>query len=345
MRGFLFQQVSYDEGINMGLSLDVGTRLTFKGFQSIRFGIEANNPFGGYDIFESRGLLPWNAPASFNIGGDFETDERRSWRVEPGVDITFYDDGGRETELSFEAELNVGSRLALSAEIEGGWEDNVSAWSSNEAFLQSGGNWFIGAESNHPDDLTSADYVPLTQPASLGGIFTDAHAVADGQYFVSMFGQRDTRSADITLRSTVTFTSALSLQVYSQLFAARGRYEDFQLHVDRDQLVDFSGYPKRDEFAFSRLQSNVVLRWEYKPGSSLFLVWSHGRRAEDAFNPLSPDPVSPYDNSLNDQFSNTFDIFPQNVFLIKLNYAFSKLTTGVVSFRVLSAECLGLRIV
>ena len=322
MRASFNQFVSYDSGINMGQEFDIGTRLTFKGFQSIRFGVEVANPFGGYDIFESRGLLPWDAPSSFNIGGDVETDERKNWQLEPGIDITFFENGGRETELSLEGLLNVGSRLSLSAEIRGGWEDNVAAWSSNEAFRESGGAWFIGEEANHPDELTNADYVPLAESASLNTLFSDVASVSDGQYYVSLFGERDTRSADITVRSTVTFTSALSLQIYSQLFAARGRYQDFQLHVDRDQLVDFADYPKRDEFAFSRLQSNVVLRWEYRPGSSLFLVWTHGRRAEDTFNPLSPDPVSPYDNSLNDQFNNTFDIFPQNVFLIKLNYAF-----------------------
>ena len=322
MRASFIQQVSYDEGINMGQEFDIGTRLTFKGFQSIRFGIEAANLFGGYDIFETRGLLPWNAPSSFNIGGDFETDERKSWQLEPGYDFTFYNNGGRETELSLEGQLNAGSRLSLSAEIRGGWEDNVSAWSSNESFQRSENGWSIGGEADAPDELTAADYVLLSQETNLDPLFADVTPFSDGQYYVSLFGERDTRSADITLRSTVTFTSTLSLQLYGQMFAARGRYQDFQLHIDRDQLVDFADYPKRDEFAFSRLQSNVVLRWEYRPGSSLFLVWTHGRRAEDAFNPLSPDPISPYDNSLNDQFDNTFDIFPQNVFLIKLNYAF-----------------------
>ena len=59
MRISFIQQVSYDDHINMGQNFDVGTRLTFKGFQSIRFGVELNNFLGGYDIFESRGLLPW----------------------------------------------------------------------------------------------------------------------------------------------------------------------------------------------------------------------------------------------------------------------------------------------
>jgi hypothetical protein len=35
----------------------------------------------------------------------------------------------------------------------------------------------------------------------------------------------------------------------------------------------------RPDFAFAQLRSNVVLRWEYRPGSSLFAIWSRGQTA------------------------------------------------------------------
>jgi len=35
-------------------------------------------------------------------------------------------------------------------------------------------------------------------------------------------------------------------------------------------------------FAFNELRTNSVLRWEYRPGSALFLVWSHGRSVDGA---------------------------------------------------------------
>ena len=321
-RFFAYQQFSYREGLDLGQRLDFGSRWTLRGFQSIMFGLEYDNPFGGYDLYETRGLLPWSQPGSFAIQGQFETDERRNWQVEPGLELTFHENGGRESEVTLEGQWNVGNRLSLSSEIGAAWESDVVAWSANETFLRSGSGWSIGEEASSPDDLTDADFEAFDDNGTLDAILASIDPTEADRYYVSVFGARDTRSADITLRSTFTLTPRLSLQLYSQLFAARGRYDRFQVQQDRDHLADFDAYPKRDEFSFSSLQSNLVLRWEYRPGSSLFVVWTHGRRADDILNPLAPRDISPYDHSLNDQFSNTFNVFPENVFLIKLNYNF-----------------------
>ncbi len=321
-RFFAYQQFSYREGLDLGQRLDFGSRWTLRGFQSIMFGLEYDNPFGGYDLYETRGLLPWSQPGSFAIQGQFETDERRNWQVEPGLELTFHENGGRESEVTLEGQWNVGNRLSLSSEIGAAWESDVVAWSANETFLRSGSGWSIGEEASSPDDLTDADFEAFDDNGTLDAILASIDPTEADRYYVSVFGARDTRSADITLRSTFTLTPRLSLQLYSQLFAARGRYDRFQVQQDRDHLADFDAYPKRDEFSFSSLQSNLVLRWEYRPGSSLFVVWTHGRRADDILNPLAPWDISPYDHSLNDQFSNTFNVFPDNVFLIKLNYNF-----------------------
>ena len=321
-RFFAYQQFSYREGLDLGQRLDFGSRWTLRGFQSIMFGLEYDNPFGGYDLYETRGLLPWSQPGSFAIQGQFETDERRNWQVEPGLELTFHENGGRESEVTLEGQWNVGNRLSLSSEIGAAWESDVVAWSANETFLRSGSGWSIGREASSPDDLTDADFEAFDDNGTLDAILSSVDPAEADRYYVSVFGARDTRSADITLRSTFTLTPKLSLQLYSQLFAARGRYDRFQIQQDRDHLADFDAYPKRDEFSFSSLQSNLVLRWEYRPGSSLFVVWTHGRRADDILNPLAPWDLSPYDRSLNDQFSNTFNVFPDNVVLIKLNYNF-----------------------
>ncbi len=321
-RGSFFQQFSYREGLNLGQSVDIGSRSTLRGFQTIRLGIELAYPLGGYDIYETRGLLPWAPPSGFNIDTSFETDERRNWQLEPGLDISFFEDGGREYEISLEGKWSAGSRVSLFGEISGSWGNNVTAWSSNESFLRSGNSWLIGRESAHPDDLSDADFAAFEGSTALDAILPNVEPVGADHYYVSLFGSRDTRSADFTLRSTVTFTPKLSLQLYSQLFVARGKYDKFQVQENRDQLTEFDAFPKRDEFSLSSLQSNVVLRWEYRPGSSLFVVWTHGRKAEDILNPLAPWNNAPYDQTLNNQLDDTFDIFPQNVFLIKLNYTF-----------------------
>jgi hypothetical protein len=139
---------------------------------------------------------------------------------------------------------------------------------------------------------------------------------------VPVFGLRDTRSLDFTLRSNITFTADLSLQIYSQLFLARGKYDDFKIMQNRDDLADFPAYPKRSEFTLSSLQSNMVLRWEYRPGSNIYLVWTHGRQLRESLNPLAPYGPSPYNRNIGSRVNDTFDIFPENALLLKVEYTF-----------------------
>jgi hypothetical protein len=65
--------------------------------------------------------------------------------------------------------------------------------------------------------------------------------------------------------------------------------------------------------AFNRKQfrSNVVLRWEYRPGSALFLVWSQGR---DDVEPIRGN--RPFDGD----FRRLFRAYPKNTFLLKVSY-------------------------
>ncbi|NIU78657.1 MAG: hypothetical protein GWN71_35435, partial [Gammaproteobacteria bacterium] len=49
----------------------------------------------------------------------------------------------------------------------------------------------------------------------------------------------------------------------------------YRVDLDDDQAADFSFADP--DFNFKQLRSNLVLRWEYRPGSTLFLVWSQGR--------------------------------------------------------------------
>ncbi len=319
---FALQQVSYSEGLNLGQRFELGSRWTLRGFQQVELGASLSNPFGGFDVYETRGLGPWAAPFSVGVEGEFETDERRSWEIEPELGLEIQEDGGMQYAVGLRGDWNVGSRVAFSGNLEGEWENGITAWSSNEAFLFAGDGWAIGRRNRPPDELEPDDFVPFDDGGVLGAVLESFDPAGEGRFFVPLFGERDTRSLDLTLRSTFTFTRGLSLQFYSQLFLARGRYENFQILQDPDNLVDFDRFPKRDEFAFSSFQSNVVLRWEYRPGSRLFVVWTHGRRDDDELNPLAPWESSPYNLPIDRRLAETFGIFPENIFLIKLDYTF-----------------------
>ena len=320
---FAIQQFSYREGTNLGLSYDLNSRWTLRGFQQLGLDLSVENPFGGYDLYETRGLGPWAQPTSFEIGGEFGTDDRRNWGVEPKISLIINDDGGRGYAMGLRGNWNVGTRLTLSANVEAEWENDVTAWSSNESFAVREGQWFIGTESAAPDVLGVGNFKAFDDAGLLDPIVSGMETFSDGgRYYVPVFGARDTRSVDFTLRSNVTFMQGLSLQFYGQLFLASGRYGRFQILKDRDTLVPFGAYPKRDVFSLSSFQVNTVLRWEYRPGSTLYLVWTQGRRADDRLSPLALRGPSPYDVPAGEQLIDTFSIFPQNVFLIKLNYTF-----------------------
>lgn len=320
--GFIVQSFSYDKGLDTGLRINTGSNWTFRNFQSVEVGVSMDNIFGGYDLFETRGLGPWGKPLTAEFQLEYETDNRRTWQLSPEGSYTYHDDGGSGYMLGMRGNWNIGSRIDLFANIEGEWEKGVTAWTSNESFLSSGSDWLIGERSAPPSSLNNDEYRSFDDGGELDQILSGKEPFSDNAYYVPLFGQRDTRSLDFTLRSTVTFTRNLSLQIYNQFFLARGKYRNFKILQDRDTLAEFSSYPKRDEFSFNNFNSNIVLRWEYRPGSTIFLVWSQGRDDANQINPLSPFGPSPYERPIGTQISDTFNKIPNNSVLFKINYTF-----------------------
>jgi hypothetical protein len=319
---FGVQRFAYRDGLDQGLELELSSRWVLRNFQAIELGVAFERPFGGYDLYETRGLGPWAAPGSTEFNVEYTTDERRSWTMEPEGGFGFQEGGGRTYAAGLRGNWAASDRISLALDLDGEWEDDFVAWSSNETFLARDGGWFIGRDSGRSATPESGDYAAFDDGGALAGLLGGVQAVGPGRYFVPVFGARDTRSLDATLRGTYTFTPDLSLQLYSQLFLAQGRYADMGILRARDDLAAFDNFPKRDEFALNSLQSNAVLRWEYRPGSTLYAVWTHGRRAEDDLNPLAPWGASPYGRPIGQRIGDTFDLFPANVFLIKLSYAF-----------------------
>jgi hypothetical protein len=89
--------------------------------------------------------------------------------------------------------------------------------------------------------------------------------------------------------------------------------ENNQFNVDEngDHINDYS-FPKRDQ-DFLDFQSNMIVRWEYRPGSTLFFVWTMGKQ----------DYYNSYSTSTGNDVNNLFDSHPHNIFLIKFSYRFS----------------------
>lgn len=102
------------------------------------------------------------------------------------------------------------------------------------------------------------------------------------------FARLEQTTAALTLRASYTVSTTLSLQTYVQPFVSWGTYANVrELASPRaprypDRFTPYAlpaGNPAGVESR--QLNANVVLRWEYHPGSTLFAVWSQGRQGFD----------------------------------------------------------------
>ncbi len=136
----------------------------------------------------------------------------------------------------------------------------------------------------------------------------------DGETDHYVFGELRSQVLDFTTRATVAFTTNLTFQLYLQPFATVGNFRNFK-ELARPDSYDFAPYTFVDDnpdFIRRSLRSNMVLRWEYQPGSTLFAVWSQSRGAFiDVDNP---------EFNLYEGVRKSFIDKGDNVFLIKLNY-------------------------
>jgi Domain of unknown function (DUF5916) len=126
---------------------------------------------------------------------------------------------------------------------------------------------------------------------------------------ISTFGFRDTKGYDLTLRSNLTFTRDLTLQIYEQAFVAKGHYDRFERLLNSTTLVPYNYFGNPD-FNAKSFNLNVVWRWEYRPGSLLYLVWTQARQSDgqNYFSPSSRD------------FFETSSLPAENVVLLKMSY-------------------------
>ncbi|HEX3759943.1 MAG TPA: DUF5916 domain-containing protein [Kofleriaceae bacterium] len=156
----------------------------------------------------------------------------------------------------------------------------------------------------------------------------------DQNHFV--FGRLHETDLSLTVRANWTFSPHLALQVYAQPYIASGYYSELKEvdHPDAlsygDRFHIFSGNELRlndgtyhvarggasysfdqPDFNFRQLRSTVVLRWEYRPGSTVFAIWSHGRTS---------DTFSDGRFSFGHDLSELATTPSENIIMVKANY-------------------------
>ena len=258
--------------------------------------------FGGDRIYSGGNINShWTFVNYYSIGGGFNLDAApfrdRVTRGGPGVL------GNPGKNLWYYA--NTDNRKALSFGYSGGhWADTENSsrhdimpyinWRATSSMsLNVGLRYFI----NHDD----AQWV-------------ENEDLEDGsQRYV--FGRIDQKTMSFNTRFNYTMTPNLSLQVYAEPFVSAGDYSNYKELVDGraksyDDRYRPYAYSGNADFNIRSFRTTNVMRWEYRPGSTLFVVWQQGKSDDREFG----------DFRFGRDFNGVFSAPSHNVFLIKFSY-------------------------
>jgi hypothetical protein len=204
---------------------------------------------------------------------------------------------------SFWAYVNTDSRKPLTMFMNiNAFTDHKGSWNKG---LSPGGTW------RPSSGLAISASLNLSQNQSDSQWITNLTENGVTRY---VFGRLEQKTVGLTTRVNYTIKPTLTLQIYAQPFISAGDYSNFkELKNGRaDRYEDRYGattYTQNPDFNFKSFRTTNVLRWEYRPGSALFVVWQQGR--EDFAN----DGALRYGGSMSDLFAAP----ATNVFLVKFS--------------------------
>ena len=126
-----------------------------------------------------------------------------------------------------------------------------------------------------------------------------------------IFSQIDQRTFQVGTRVEWTASSRLSFQLYTQPLVASGAYYGFKsLAAPRSDSYNDAFYGGNPDFNFRSVRASAVARWEFRPGSALYLVWNENRAETEPFG----------DFRLGRDLSAIRHAPSQDVFLVKVSY-------------------------
>lgn len=310
-------------GYNMRNPFSVFNRMSINLNQWLDF------EYGGANLYQA---VNCNTNASFrnnwNYSASFSRENERisNYELRGGPSIRM--PGVIGSDLS----LNTDGRRALSGGVgvSGSRSDDDSGQS---AAIQVGATW-------RPTNAVRLEVVPGYSHNERAMQYVTTVGVDGAARYI--YGNLDQRTFDLSFRVDYSATPNLTVQYYGAPFISAGKYDSFrritrprardyqdrfEMFADRARLDASTGSYLVDEdgngatdYAFADpsfnvrdFNSNLVVRWAYSPGSSIYLVWSQTR---SGFLPNGEFAVR-------DDMNELFDVRPHNVFLVKFNRWFN----------------------
>ncbi|MDH3207551.1 MAG: DUF5916 domain-containing protein, partial [Gemmatimonadota bacterium] len=187
-----------------------------------------------------------------------------------------------------------------------GARDDYDGWGWGTGFtvtLKTSPRWNLSLGPRLDRSLSKAQYVATVADAAAPETFGARY----------LFAPIEQTTLSMVSRFDFTFTPRLSFQLFAQPFIASGDYGAVG-SLARPQSYTFDPYagsvPDLD-FNFRSLRGTAVLRWEWRPGSTLYLAWQQTR------TDIAPG-VGDFDFGRDRR--ELFRAQPDNVFVLKMNY-------------------------
>jgi hypothetical protein len=301
-------------------------------FRNYRVTTSANGEWNhGGDILTARNSLNlngqfanyWGGMLSFTRGMDTWSD-----RLTRGGPLT-RDIGG----YNVSANLNSDGRNPLSGRLSSNYSwDHAGSWNQRASLnltLRPADNWTVSAGPRLDRSQSPAQYLTARTDSSMSATY--------GRRY--LFSQLRQNTVSMETRLNVNFTPDLSVELFAQPFLSTGDYGDpAQLRAprtydfdvfgtdvgtlaydddSREYVIDPDGAGPASEFRLRdrdfttySLRGNAVLRWEWRAGSTLYLVWQQRRAGSTAQG----------DFDFGRDAQEIFRQRPDNVLVMKVNY-------------------------
>jgi hypothetical protein len=232
-------------GLPLEAAYNSNVNITFKNNASAHFGGTIGQLGTTYDDRDARGGPAFRQDSYIAPWISVSGDDRH--HVVPILSYNYFESSaGRNTSTNVSPEIDVKTGGRFSSAFSLNWTHNIT---DNQ--------WY----DNYTDSLNVNHYT---------------------------FAHLDQYTTSATVRLNYTFTPNISLQAYMQPFISKGTYTNVRQlsatpraasYDDRYAAYgDTSVTNNPGGFNFKEFQSNLVFRWEYKPGSTLFVVWNEGKQ-------------------------------------------------------------------
>ncbi len=155
-----------------------------------------------------------------------------------------------------------------------------------------------------------------------------------------VLGKLDRKTLGLTMRFDFVVTPDLTIQYYGNPYLSSGRYSDFRqvtnadarsyeqafsrlsyvydpaissYIIDANQEGGVTNHLGNPDFSYREFRSNLVLRWEFRPGSTFYLVWTHDRSG------YNPGMVQGHSRNWDELWNSP----ARNIVMAKMSYWFS----------------------